>query len=556
MTGRQRGPGRGSLGDLARYAALFACLGLATGSAVADGPAVAVATPVDPIRAEVDLQRGILDFQKGRYEDALRRLDGIEAAVPGASYYRGLSLLGLRRPDEALRAFDRLRQTTGSSTEADLGTGVARLSLGDAAGAESSLDAYLKARPDDPHGHYLLGLAQRRQGRLDDAQPHLDRAAADPAVAPYLVAYKALVESVDAEAEDGAPAPLPALPPPTLAEVAPATTGPRVDTFSRLSSQPGGPGTIPGPGMTGVDGQQTGPGNPDRRYNLAIVNGYEFDSNVALAPSIALSGLGAINQRQDSRYLIASFGEYRFVQRQDLVAGLLGATFDTFQFRLPQFNIQDYMGGAYANVALGRFILGGRYEFHETLLGGKQFTTDHRVTPNLTLREGTVGHFTAFYEYEAVNVTGLALVPAQRRSGDINAVGATQAFYLAKGNGRLFLNYRYENAQTQGTDFARSTNQISARLELPIPGKAVFNTEFRQFFDDYKHPNSLDFLGRPRYDQRIEARIGIQKFLTENLSLRLDYIYTNNDSNVENLFDSSFFSYHRNVFSTQLIYDF
>jgi hypothetical protein len=275
-----------------------------------------------------------------------------------------------------------------------------------------------------------------------------------------------------------------------------------------------------------------------------------------LAPAQIFSGLGSINHKGDSRYQLATFGEYRFIQRQDLVAGILTATYDSFQFRLPQYNIQDYMGGAYANKALGNYILGGRYEFHESLLGGKQFTTDQRLTPNLTYRQGAFGHFTSFYEFENLNVTGYALVPAQRRSGNINAVGFTEAIYLANGNGRLYFNYRYENAQTRGSDFDRSTNQVGVRLEYPLPGKMVFNTEFRQFFDNYLHPNSLDFLGHKRYDYRIEVRTGLQKFFTEHLSLRLDYVYINNQSNVENLFNAQFYSYNRSVVGTQLIYDF
>jgi hypothetical protein len=52
------------------------------------------------------------------------------------------------------------------------------------------------------------------------------------------------------------------------------------------------------------------------------------------------------------------------------------------------------------------------------------------------------------------------------------------------------------------------------------------------------------------------VRTGLQKFFTEHLSLRLDYVYINNQSNVENLFNAQFYSYNRSVVGTQLIYDF
>ena len=71
----------------------------------------------------------------------------------------------------------------------------------------------------------------------------------------------------------------------------------------------------------------------DRRWNLALLTGYEYDTNVALAPSIPLNGLGAFD-RPSSRWTLASFGEYRIVQRPNAVLGLIGSTYDAFQFRL------------------------------------------------------------------------------------------------------------------------------------------------------------------------------------------------------------------------------
>jgi hypothetical protein len=269
-------------------------------------------------------------------------------------------------------------------------------------------------------------------------------------------------------------------------------------------------------------------------------------------------GFGGNARPNDSRWSVSAFGEYRLVQNDRMVLGLIGSTYDTWQFRRSAYNFQDYMGGAYSNIALGeRWILGGRYEFHESLLGGKQFSTDHRLTPNLTLREGSVGHTTAYYEYENADITNLpVLTPAQIRSSTINSVGITQAFYLMEGAGRLFFGYRFDQANARGSDYDRHTNQLNARLEIPLPGKVVADFGGRYFFDNYENPNSLDFFGRPRHDRRVEARVGAQKFLTRNLSVRVEYVYTNNDSNVQNLFNVSPFSYNRQVLSTLMVVDF
>jgi hypothetical protein len=142
------------------------------------------------------------------------------------------------------------------------------------------------------------------------------------------------------------------------------------------------------------------------------------------------------------------------------------------------------------------------------------------------------------------------------RSGSFNSVGVTQAFYLFGGAGRLYLGYMYRGLEAKGSDFDAATNMVTARLQFPMPLQSIGNLEVRQFWDDYRYPNSLDFFGRPRSDSRVEIRAGVQKIFTQHLSGRLDYIYVNNDSNVENLFGASFYSYNRNVLSALLIYDF
>jgi hypothetical protein len=505
----------------------------------------------DAVDAELGFNRGVMNFERGRYEDALREFASAKAAGSGALYYRGLSLMALERAQEALADLQKVRSNPGAPEEVQLDLAVARLATGDAAGAESLLKEFTSNHPSDVYGQYFLGVARFRQKRYNEAIENFKLASAETALAPYLDFYQGLASdaaddtnyrdlfnhSEDSGEADGAPSGL----------------------IRQLNGMPMRADAVPGqaagfsqPTLNGVTGP---PAN--RRWNVAVINGYEYDTNVAIAPSIIPLGLGTNGNSPDSRWVISSFAEYRLVQRERWVMGLIGSTYDSFQFHLTQYNIQDYMGGAYSNIAVGKnWILGARYEFHEALLDGRQFIEEHRITPNVTFKEGEFGHFTTFYEFNPVTVTGLALIPAQNRSGPVNTVGATQAFYLFKGAGRLYANYLYQTAKTLGTDFDRFTNSVDARLEVPLPYKIVGNIEARYFWDDYRFPNSLDFLGRPRRDGRIEARIGFQKFLNQHMSIRAEYIYTNNQSNVRNLFDQSFYSYNRGLLSVLLVYDF
>lgn len=553
MNRAQRHTGRGRGRSRLVRAAFAAAVGWSSSWTCVPGRAdePKLASPPDAIAREVEVNRGIVDFEQGRFDQALDRLARAEPGRSGPAYYRGLALLALQRAEEALREFESVRGRPHAPAEVELDAGVASLAAGNPAGAELTLARYVNAHPDDPRGHYFLGVAQIRQRRYAEAMVQFDAASADASLAPYRDFYAGMASYARGDVGYRE----------SLGRFgASANPGPAADLARRVagSSQaaPTPPGVAPSP-WAGWGRPAAPPSRADRRWNLAILNGYEYDSNVALVPSITPLGLGGLGQNEDSRYVLAAFADYRLVQRDNLVVGLIGSTYDSFQFRLDEFNLQDYMGGTYANIALGeRWILGNRYEFHETLLDGAQFAKDHRLTPNLTFREGRFGHTTAFYEFESIDINGFALSPRQIRSGDINSVGVTQAVYLFEGAGRLFLGYRYDSASTVGGDFDRRTSMINARIEAPLPWKMVGNVEYRQFFDDYLNPNSLDFFGRPRSDTRGEVRVGLQKFFDEHVSLRLDYTYIYNDSNVENLFKSSFYSYDRHVLSTMFVYDF
>lgn len=524
-------------------------------SIVPGRPAAAQETPApstistDLISGELDVSQGMADFEDGQFESALARLSRAPAEQPGPMYYRGMALLALQRAREALTAFDQVRKSPQAPIEVDLDRAVALMRTGNPATAETVLREYIRRNPNDPYGRYFLGVALFRQEKYAPAIAEFQAASSDPALAPYLPFYSGLASY--AQGQTGFQSILK-----QFSDTAPA--GAANDLARRLSTAavPFGPMAAPTTGSPAYGRIAQAPGAPQRPWNLALITGYEYDTNVPLAPSILFNGLGSGFHHADSRWTLSSFGEYRFVQRDNLVMGLIGSTYDTFQFRLDQFNLQDYMGGTYANAAIGNWVVGGRYEFHETLLGGRQFAMEHRLVPNLTYLEGNTGHTTVYYEYDNLNIKGFALVPAQVRSGNFNAVGVTQAFYLFDGIGRLYLGYMYRNADTMGSDFDANSNMVTARLQFPLPWKTMGNVEVRHFWDDYLNPNSLDFFGRPRTDRRVEVRVGAQKFFTKHLSGRVEYVYINNDSNVENLFGTSFYSYNRHVISTLLIYDF
>lgn len=469
---------------------------------------------------ETELSAGVQKFSAGDYRGALAHFERVADDNATASQYRALCHLELGDTKAALLELGRAHKPVEPSND-HLQAGLAHFANNEPVEASRELGQYLQLHPQDAYVHLVMGAIEIEQGRNEQAQAHLERALADDNLAVY-------AESLGA-GDVGA---------------RPAEQYPESDIWASGDAQ--ADGGVPAESYDSAAA---------RRWNFTVLTGYQYDSNVTLSSDFV--GLGSGTDQEDSSWFVASFGDYRLLQESDRNIGLIMSTYDNFYFNQNEFDFQDYMGGAYANVALGdAWIAGIRYEFHQSLLDYDEFASEHRLVPNLTFREGDFGHTTAYYEYDATQFNMLPLVPAQDRDGDAHAFGVTQAIYTFCGQGRLFLGYRYEQAFTKGTDFDRSTNMITARIERPLSERWVFDAEARQFWDDYENPNSLDFFGRPRGDQRTEARTGLQFYFTDHASVRMDYTYIYSNSNTENLFGVNFFEYDRHLLLTQFIYDF
>lgn len=472
-----------------------------------EGPFETATEALDPVLAELTLQDAILAFDNQDYAAALQLLESTPLNSSAARYYYGLCLLRTGRATEAAKVLEDVRRSGESSHELRLDTSIALLKAGQADVAATELEGMLAGDPEDGHTRYFLGLALYEQGEREEAREQIELAAQfDETLEPYRDSFRSYDQRLGAASLGG------------------------YQPLRYSQSEP-------------------------RRWNVSFLTGYEYDSNVPLSP--VFSGLGGNLQLEDSRWVVGLFGDYRFVQESDEVVGLTASLYTNFHSALTQFDVQTYSTSAYWNRAIDDWIVGLNYNFAETVLGRDHFATNHRLTASTTKRWGKCGHTTGFYEYEYLDLAGLALIPEQNRSGHTNAVGLTQAWYFGPQNlGRIYAGYRFDNTDAYGSDFDMNSHMLNARLEYPIYQDLVFDAEARQFWDDYSASNSLDFFERSREDQRLELRTGLQKYINDNTSLRVDYTYVDSDSNVANLFGVGFYSYQRHVLSVLMIYDF
>lgn len=489
------------------------------GSESAD-PSSGLAGDVDPVERELRLQRAIADSLHGDNQKAIDSLGDPASNDTAALYASAMWMMQNGNVAEGMQTLRSIADRDDAPPEIHKFLAVGHLHLDQPQAAEAAADIYLDANQNDAYTHYVRGLAILRQDDPVRAHDSLRQAGYDEDDVAQIqtVAMQVPVDVMQRRLTIGEP-----------------ITG--IQNRSRYDD-----------GCDSLGGGQA----QNKSYNVTVLFAGEYDSNVPLQPRF--SGLGSNIDHDDYRFLMASFLDLQLMSTEQFNLGLVGSTYNTFQVDANEFNIQDYMGGAYTNALLTEDLVGSlRYEYHHTLVDSDRFADEHRLTPSLTWL-GSRGHTTLFYEFNPINSRAPMLIPAQNQSTDIHRTGITQALYTFGGEGRVYGGYQYAEGHAVGADFDRTTHMVTGRIERPLPRGWIADLDVRYVWDDYANPNSLDFYDRARDDERVEVRSGLQKNFPAPVSLRFDYTYINNDSNTANLFGVRFYDYDRHIVSTQLIF--
>ena len=108
---------------------------------------------------------------KEQFEEELK----IDPSNAAAEFMLGDLDRQLQQWPDAIEHFQRAAQLDVGFVEADLGLGMALNAEGRYADAVAPLEKYVKGVPDDPAGHYQLGMAYARTGHREEAQRELER---------------------------------------------------------------------------------------------------------------------------------------------------------------------------------------------------------------------------------------------------------------------------------------------------------------------------------------------------------------------------------------------
>ncbi len=481
---------------------------------------------------------------------------------------RGLIELNAGHDQQALELFDRAVNTDPSDATARFQRGSTRAKLGNYAGAAEDLQAALALRPEFPQAQlelgialtelhkyheaepylllaqrypdldaqasFYLGIAQLRLDRFDDAQRNFERARTrDPSTdlpARYYEAVIAFRRHKYSEAEKG------------FSSVAEATPNSAV-------------------GRESLDFLVALRRSQRAAYSVFGTLALEYDSNVTLGPGSSTVP-GAITGEGDGRFVINAGGRY-----VPLTVGPASLTvgyefFQSLQFHLTDFNLQDHRPMLQLTVDLDPVLLGiiGRYDYY--LLSTSSFLQEATAFPWVDVREAGIGRSEVYariqwrdYKLHALHDmcpqgTTCDVPGFTQLDGFYSFAGVRQVLDLGAPNRELWFGYQlgFTTPDNLGSpQYEYSSNQLDIALRWPLPYSIIGQTGFRWEHQNYAPESAMLPNGNgstARVDNDYRAVVSVERPLSEiseHLFVNAAWYGTFNDSN------NSLFAYNRQI---------
>jgi tetratricopeptide (TPR) repeat protein len=501
-------------------------------------PPTAPSALAQATEADVFVGQAIIDFDDGRYDDAIRQLGRALAMEPDhleALYYMGMVHLARRRPAEAVRFLEQARAKAPGDTAVAFQLGLAYFVQERYDRARPLLEDVFRVEPDlDGLGYYVGFLRYRerdhrgalrafRASRTSDAEiQQLTRVYAGLALAAVGLPAQALVE---------------------------------VEQALRLA--PGSPVTGPAERLRDavVAARQR-----ERRFSAEVRTGVFFDDNVRALPHRstdpeATEIRGRSRKARDSLgELFGARAEYVWWQSEDWESSVGYSFFLSYYNDVPSFNIIDHLvtGTLLHKGALGAMPLqaGVQYAFDALFLDEKAFVRRHTLTTFGAAAESErhLTHLLARYQSKEFD-EDLA-TPDESRDAHNWMVGGQHVLRFAGDRHFLKLGYQFDWDDAEGRNYEYLGHRLLAGAQATLPWRQIrLRYDFDLHLRAYRHPRTLlpsSVPGRRRDEQEFTHAVRVEVPLLANLTVSAEYLKIVNQS------DLAVFDYGRTVTSVTL----
>jgi tetratricopeptide (TPR) repeat protein len=513
--------------------------------------------------ADVYVDRGILAFERKRYEDGLKELDEALRANPknvDALYYKSLVLSALKRPQEALAVLNKARAIAPNDLGVLFQLGVVYFSLSEYPNAEPFLKKVAEVDPKHPNLGFYLGVIEYRKKNYRTALNYFaDTIPSDKEFKQLVRFYSGLSKSALGFPADGA-----------------------TDLREALTIRPSSPLGNPARRFARLLDERA---DRERRFFAKARFGIFYDTNPAVLPDdsgdVVVQSLlaGAGNEKSGGQVISSEFG-YSFIKNMNWEATVSHRFYQTLNNAIPKLNLQgntpaiNLVRKGDFETRLGNMAYNagvqGSYEYLS--LGNAPFLNTWVFNPYISLAESpsnlTFLQYRFRYRDFANDGKGS---PSERRSGANYMTGFLH--YLTFKEGRHFVNagYQFEFDNANGSNWRHYGHRLLAGFQYTLPwwdvstaeraklrGRILEGLRYRFQLDvqwrNYTDENTLINLdaGVPttrRADFEMLFFSSISRdfaWFKQKFTVAMDYLYDQNFSNLAP------YTYKRHVITTSL----
>ena len=485
---------------------------------------------------QVFVDRGILEYDEGNYEEALNNfLQAMDRTPEDATvrYYLGLTLMALNRPGEAIVHLEKARGLEPDDLDVAFTLGVAYFRQGDYETALPHLRFVHTQQPSRENLGFYLGQIHFRRQEYEQALAYFENNSSGDVELQQLTRYYIGLSKH------------------YLGRTAEATEA----LSATVSLQPLSPLALTARKFL----EAVAPPAAARPFRLDVRTGVQYDTNVRVAPTENLLNLRG--PRRDSvGETVYARGEYDIVRTPTFSATASYAFLQVFNNQVTNFDVMDHTGGVETTykgrIAALPVQVGLQYNYERLLLGQKDFVERHYATPYLTLFETDWSLTTLQYRFEAKDFKGplTADLPEENRDAHNHLAGFTHFFLFAGGRHYIKVGYQYDAEVADGRDYTYHGHKAIAGFQVTLPAefRLLFNYELHRRI--YPAQNVLATLlnesgttgasfNERRRDTDHSFLVVLSKELSKGFTVSLDYFGEQNFSSF------SLFDFNRNVIS-------
>ncbi|MBL7019899.1 MAG: tetratricopeptide repeat protein [Nitrospinaceae bacterium] len=444
------------------------------------------------------LSRGLQFFGEEKYENAITEFSKVIKNNPAdkdAYYYLGLTLLRTEKYSEAVAPLKKVLELDPQYKGARRNLGIAYLHLESNELAIQQFKKSIDQDPQDASAYFYLGRVFQQKKWYKESLIHFQTVLSlDPGMEQISlfqigVAYLELGQKEDAK----------------LALTLALERDPESDIAGEIES------------LLDEIGGKTSKSKKDWWFNASM--GVQFDDNLSVVKQDVIT-----NQADQAAIFELSTG-YKFYSTPDLELRLGYDFYENSWEDTPEFNYQSNTISFGASHDAKGWDTGINYYYNYSFLDTKEFIAFHSIGP----RVGFSLHPKLYTNISSAFQTTNFFTDNPRDSINLS-IGFDQYLFFMDNKAYGFLNYRYSDEDTEGSEFDFTGNLVSVGVNFS--GLEKFNIQLSYMRNLLEYRNNTASIGSERRDEKETVRFLITRPILEFLNFNIDYQYNTNSSNL------------------------